>query len=235
MVAKSKKTCNKNEKQRENIADKDNCGNDGNTAGNGENCQNRNEQFWFWVVAAIVSGSASAFERRRQFLLTQPPQIFCQSGNNMDVYKNVILQSLMSASFLRSPRPTLFLGTRAFMNSTWAYLKRAPKTNTTIAKKYREIMKMSHDNANIAIDWEFPRNDNNNNNDDSKSHHSLVKPVVLIVHGINTDASFGYIRSLMSSCSSNGWIAAGMNLRGYGNIDITTPRLANMAFTNDLR
>ena len=196
---------------------------------NRDSRQNGNEHFWFWV-AATVFGSAYANEIRRQFLLTQPPQIFCQSGN-VRVHKNVILQSLMSASFLRSPRPTLFVGTRAFLNSAWAYLKRAPRIRNNAKQHHREIMIMSHDNASIAIDWEFP----SNNCHSSKLPHSLVKPVVLIVHGINTDASFGYIRSLMSACSDNGWIAAGMNLRGYGNIDITTPRLANMAFTNDLR
>jgi predicted alpha/beta-fold hydrolase len=54
-------------------------------------------------------------------------------------------------------------------------------------------------------------------------------PVVLILHGINNNASFGYVKSLMRTCTNRGWLAVGMNFRGCGGVPLATPRAYNGA------
>ena len=59
--------------------------------------------------------------------------------------------------------------------------------------------------------------------------------MILILHGINNDSSFGYMRSLQRTFANRGWNAAAMNFRGCGGVPMTTPRGYNAAFTGDLR
>jgi predicted alpha/beta-fold hydrolase len=62
-----------------------------------------------------------------------------------------------------------------------------------------------------------------------------LDPVVIVIHGINNDASFGYMQSLARSFTDRGWNAASMNMRGCGGIEMATPRAYNAAYTGDLR
>ena len=102
---------------------------------------------------------------------------------------------------------------------------------------------MSRDGAVIALDWEVPRVEvaavNTNVNANARRAYiengPISESIVLILHGVNTDSSFGYIRSVMNTCTQNGFIAVGMNARGCGGVSLATPRLANSAYTNDLR
>eukprot|EP00957_Ditylum_brightwellii_P151835 11561690-Ditylum_brightwellii.AAC.1 len=106
---------------------------------------------------------------------------------------------------------------------------------------------MAGDGAQIAIDWEIPSNlisphpsslhtrITKQERIQSVLYGPITSPVVLILHGINNDASFGYIRSLMRACTDRGWIAAGMNFRGMGGMKLHTPRGYNGAYTGDLR
>lgn len=108
---------------------------------------------------------------------------------------------------------------------------------------FREIMVMGSDGAEVAIDWELPDDYHDDSDNDKHEHYDLKtsiqkgpikRPVVLILHGINNDASFGYIRSIMRGCTNKGWISAGFNFRGCS-IPLKTPRGYNGAYTGDLR
>lgn len=175
-------------------------------------------------------------EIKLQNALTSLPTVYLQ-----DTEKNRQMQSLMSAVFLRYYKPSLFIGTRSSLNSFVAYAKPGP----ICPNRIREEIKMTRDGATIALDWEFPdgiaaagATTTNNIRDYIKgtsTYGPITESIVLILHGVNTDTSYGYMRSIMNSCTNNGWIAVGMNARGYGQIPVTTPRFANAAYTNDLR
>jgi len=123
---------------------------------------------------------------------------------------------------------------------------------------FREILTMGSDGAKLAIDWELPDsiippppappippNTNVDCHINMTIHthpleYSILNgpiqtPIVLILHGINNDTDFGYIRRLMRTCTDRGWIAAGMNFRGCGGVPLETPRLYTGAYTGDLR
>eukprot|EP00814_Leptocylindrus_danicus_P016814 CAMPEP_0116047948 /NCGR_PEP_ID=MMETSP0321-20121206/29253_1 /TAXON_ID=163516 /ORGANISM="Leptocylindrus danicus var. danicus, Strain B650" /LENGTH=367 /DNA_ID=CAMNT_0003530041 /DNA_START=104 /DNA_END=1205 /DNA_ORIENTATION=- len=96
---------------------------------------------------------------------------------------------------------------------------------------------MTSDGARIALDWDADGSSNNNFNEEQrqavKGPHGV--PVIILLHGINNSAEFGYIRSMMNSCTKRGWIAVGMNMRGCGGVHLATPRGYNGAYTGDLR
>jgi predicted alpha/beta-fold hydrolase len=140
----------------------------------------------------------------------------------------------------RDVKPSLFVGTRSIIASSAAYALHGPHDRHV---KFREVMTMT-DGATIALDWEFPHPKYNSSLDVRLSEHQLKanvkygpidQPVVIILHGINNDTSFGYMKSLMRSCSDKGWIACGMNFRGCGGVKLTTPRGYNAGYTGDLR
>jgi predicted alpha/beta-fold hydrolase len=124
-------------------------------------------------------------------------------------------------------------------------------------------MTMTQDGAQLALDWEVPRDiltdeeemqtdssgstssSDGDTQDDKQStierirriilNGPMSRPVVIILHGINNDASFGYMRNLQRSYVERGWVATCMNFRGCGGIKMTTPRGYNGAYTGDLR
>ena len=156
-----------------------------------------------------------------------------------------------SSILLRPIQPSLFVGTRSLFASTAAYLFGGPSTSTENFLRFREFFTMTQDGGTIAIDWELPAITENspevNQTDtaatlasdqsriDSVQSGPITQPVVLILHGINNDSSFGYVRSLMRACTKRGWLAAGMNFRGCGGVKLSTPRSYNGAFTGDIR
>jgi len=123
--------------------------------------------------------------------------------------------------------------------------------NNRQVNRVREVMKMGADGALIVLDWEIPLDNKpqqqhqqyqNNKQpsyiDDITSANSIDKPVILLVHGMNNDSSFGYIRSMMRTSTERGWIAVCMNLRGQDGlhqVKNTTPRGYNAGYTGDLR
>jgi len=162
----------------------------------------------------------------------------------------------------RPIRPSLFVGTRAGVSSAAAYLFGGPSAPTGNKKytKFHERMTMTQDGASVALDWELPpaedggadtvglseiekrqRKELAENAERRCVNEVLHGPienqvVVLILHGINNDSEFGYVRSLMRACTDRGWIACGMNFRGCGRSKPhTTPRSYNGAYTGDLR
>ncbi len=153
--------------------------------------------------------------------------------------------------FSRTVTPSLFIGTRGIVASTAAYALGKHHDDTNV-KRVREVMKMGADGALIVLDWEVPLDANNtaaNNNNTSQQTssmnniditkpNSITKPIILLLHGMNNDSTFGYIRSMMRTATNRGWIACCMNLRGQDGlhqVKNTTPRGYNAGYTGDLR
>jgi len=100
------------------------------------------------------------------------------------------------------------------------------------------------DGATVALDWEVPYPSYSSSIDIRQSEKQLQAnvlygpidlPVVIILHGINNDTGFGYMKNLMRSVADRGWIACGMNFRGCGGEALKTPRGYTAAYTGDLR
>ena len=187
-----------------------------------------NDKKWFrWAVASLASSFILANEKRIQRKLTKFPGVYHQ-----DTTKNKELVSLLSPVLLRKLRPSLFIGTSSILNTIYGALP----SRIYNSSRFREVVKVSFDGAEIGLDWEIPTS--YPMNDDIKA--LLLKgpiriPVVLVLHGLCNDTSNGYVRAIMHSCTEKGYIAVGMNSRGCGGIKLTTPRPHHAAYTNDLR
>lgn len=101
--------------------------------------------------------------------------------------------------------------------------------------RFREMMHMPLDGAVVAVEWELPCLEENPATDEERKQEilrgTIQQPVVLVLHGLNNHADFGYVRSMMRTCVERGWIAAGLNLRGCGGVNFKTPRGYNGAYT----
>lgn len=154
--------------------------------------------------------------------------------------------------FSRTVTPSLFIGTRGIVASTAAYALGSKQNDSDVkkVKRVREVMKMGADGALIVLDWEIPldatinidnntsKNNSSDNNIDITKPNSITKPIILLLHGMNNDSTFGYIRSMMRTATRRGWIAVCMNLRGQDGlhqVKNTTPRGYNAGYTGDLR
>ena len=150
----------------------------------------------------------------------------------------------------RKSTPSLFIGTRGLLSSAAAYVfpdinKSGGKATT---RRVREVMRMGADGALIVLDWEIPLltsspyNDNGGDDTtvvvDVTKPNGIDRPVVLILHGMNNDSTFGYVRSMMRTATERGWIAVCMNFRGQDGlheVKNNTPRGYNAGYTGDLR
>ena len=205
---------------------------------------------WSLLLCATLS-AVLAYEVRLQNSLTHPPVTFCQLGEGSfieRVYRKLRTETPdidgnnngTSNILSRSIQPSLFVGTRGLMSSTMAYLKGGP---SSASKKnyvrFREIFDMPQDGAQIAVDWEFTQNmkgeDEVLQSGIEWKRQKLRHPVVIILHGINNDSSFGYMKSLSRAFCNRGYISASANFRGCGGLKLTTPRGFNAAYTGDLR
>jgi predicted alpha/beta-fold hydrolase len=147
--------------------------------------------------------------------------------------------------FTRKVTPSLFIGTRGVISSAAAYA--FPDVNSSgkdTTRRVREVMTMGADGAMLVLDWEIPLSSPDNNDAltlttmDVTKPGSIDRPVVLILHGMNNDSTFGYVRSMMRTATERGWIAVCMNLRGQDGLHQlknNTPRGYNAGYTGDLR
>ena len=199
---------------------------------------------WITFLSSVTS-AILLHEIRLQRKLTCPPLVYTQNTKMMNKLREYLSHNPKATDgkgiLTRDIKPSLLVGTRGVLASTAAYALHGPPRERHL--HFREIMTMS-DGATIALDWEVPHPKY-----DSSVHvrlgDSQVKanvlygpidlPVVIIMHGINNDTGFGYMKSLMRSCADKGWIACGMNFRGCGGQKLTTPRGYNAAYTGDLR
>lgn len=188
---------------------------------------------------SLVSSLSSAIlfhELHLQKKLTEPPQIFYQDGHA----KKLILDERNTA-FSKEITPRLYIGTRSILASAMAYCHHGPpETRET----FQEVMTMGTDGSAITLDWELPTQTYTSSFDafqnlfDRKEkilNGPIIDPVVIILHGINNNSKFGYIRSLMRNCTSKGWIGCAVTFRGAGCVGLRTPRGYNAAYTGDLR
>ena len=199
-----------------------------------------------WALLALSAASAGLqHELRLQKELTAPPIVFCQEGGRsphnprMDRLYGRLTKggdSILS----RTVTPSLFVGTRGIASSAAAYaLGDGGRDDTKKrARRTREVMRMGADGALIVVDWEIPPAKEGEGEMDVTRPNGIDRPVVLLVHGMNNDSTFGYVRSMMRTATDRGWIAACMNMRGQDGlrqVKNATPRGYNAGFTGDLR
>lgn len=120
------------------------------------------------------------------------------------------------------------------MSSTAAFLLGGPAGSDRYLR-FREMIQMPLDGTLIAVDWELPFLEENPATDEERKNEILngkiEQPVTFILHGMNNDASFGYVRSMARTMVEHGFVAAAMNMRGCGGVDMKTPRSYNGAYT----
>ncbi len=199
---------------------------------------------WITLLSSI-SSAILWHEIRLQKKLTSPPLVFSQDTHDMKKLRDHLSHNPKSSDgkgiLTRNIKPSLLVGTRGVLASTAAYILHGPPRERHL--HFRETVTMG-DGATIALDWEIPHPRYYSTVDVRLSESQLKAnvlygpidlPVVIIMHGINNDTGFGYMKSLMRSCANKGWIACGMNFRGCGGQKLTTPRGYNAAYTGDLR
>ncbi|GKY96413.1 hypothetical protein MPSEU_000600800 [Mayamaea pseudoterrestris] len=221
-----------------------------------------------WAALLSLLGCVTVvYEIALQRRLTGPPTVYGQVGTKADSTSDSSLLSDIHSKLTASPdsilrrtiRPSLLIGTRGLLSSVAAYLARGPDAmlwslsgvsnmhlngSQLPSRSFRQVLTMTQDGAQIALDWELPEPESAPDRADALLNlqrqvmHGPITAcniVVLILHGINNDASFGYIRSLMRACTDRGWLACGFNFRGCGRQPLATPRNYTGAYTGDLR
>mmetsp|Transcript_42 Transcript_42/g.56 ORF Transcript_42/g.56 Transcript_42/m.56 type:complete len:664 (+) Transcript_42:164-2155(+) len=175
----------------------------------------------------------------------------------VDQKDSLLSESMLKGILTREIKPELFLGTRAMLASTAAYALPGPRRNDSCHFYFREVMKMGADGTEIDLDWEVPYAHSNHHGNKHNTkfsngsnleqflsidgikakiiHGPIDIPVIIILHGINNNASFGYIRSLSCTFAQRGWASCAMNFRGCGGKKLRSPRGYNAAYTGDLR
>lgn len=201
-----------------------------------------------WI--AFISSLSTAIlvhEIRLQTKLTCPPLVYAQKDSPViNEVKHQLAKRKQGNDFLtRDIKPSLLVGTRGVISSTAAYVLHGPSKRPAHLH-FREIVRM-HDGANIALDWEMAIPDQSSYSSSLNTRPTeqqlkanilygpIDKPVVIILHGINNDTGFGYMKSLMRSVADKGWIACGFNFRGCGGQKLSTPRGYSAAYTGDIR
>jgi predicted alpha/beta-fold hydrolase len=193
-----------------------------------------------WIaLISTLSAALLGYEVCLQRSLTAPPLVFGQvhtAGQMQDIYKQMTASA--NSILLRNIQPSLFVGTRGLVASTAAYLLHGP-SSTARHVRFREVLTMSQDGGRLALDWELPPDQQSEHTDEERKQQVMngpIKlPVVVILHGINNNANFGYVKSLMRTCTDRGWLAVGMNFRACGGVPLTTPRGYNASYTGDIR
>lgn len=209
------------------------------------------------ILLAVVASTIFGYEMQLQQELTAPPFVFLQRDNNnadessvvsvldnaqmQAIYK--ILTSSPNGILAQVVKPSLWVGTRGTLSSSFSLVAGTPHHSDDHVR-FREIVTMPIDGAQLALDWEAPSSIGNANNiddrnDDPQQHvlqyGPITKPVILILHGINNDSSAAYIRALQRTLTNRGHVAIGMNFRGCGGLELKTPRGYNGSYTGDLR
>lgn len=172
------------------------------------------------VTAAATAIAIAAESRHRQSLRHQPPLIFAQCPPN-DFH-------------IRHMNPSMFIGTHNAVASTVAFLHPGP-TNMPSAQ-FDEEHEMPHDAAIVHLHWYFPNEILKQEYlacRDRTNKTKLQTPVVLILHGINNHAAFGYMKNLAKTIVQDAaYIAVTVDFRGANSDSM---RLYTASFTNDLR
>lgn len=199
----------------------------------------------------------------RSFILNQrltEPSTLCDQGTSNNNQSKKSLSRIIKPSLLFTTSVGASLG---------AYIHRGP-SDPRHETSFREYFKIGSDGTILALDWEVPRILLNQQGYTLSSiQHMLLHgpiqlsiPIIFILHGINNDSSYGYIRSLQRLCTDRGWITCAMNFRGCGStnknhqtchrtstvgvveedqreqqrkVGLNSPRPYHAGYTNDLR
>lgn len=197
---------------------------------------------WTVLLSCFLTAGLG-YEIQLQNSLTQPPITFGQLPEGSDIMSIFEKMTRTPESILSRPiQPSLFVGTRGVLSSTAAYLLDGPPSKEEHLR-FRDVVHSTIDGAALGIDWEVPwKSDSTRVSQMTEIERKteivqgpILEPVVIILHGINNDSSFGYMKSLQRSFANRGWNAAALNFRGCGGVPMTTPRGYNGANTNDLR
>ena len=203
------------------------------------------------AVAAVLM-ACYLYEKRLQRKLTRPPVVLGQLPPGTQIHAIYSILSSTPESILRRPIiPSFGIGTRAQVSSTAAYLRGGTTNDKRQFLKFREVLTMTMDGAQIGIDWDIPllstkdgggAPSNKNVMESTRATRRaeiekgpIKQPVVIILHGINNHSRFGYIQSLQREIATRGWNACAMNFRGCGHVPMTTPRSYHAAYTGDIR
>jgi predicted alpha/beta-fold hydrolase len=195
------------------------------------------------LVSGSIIGSLTCFlmsELSLQKKLTCHPHVYSQFYDPND--KNCNIPSMMN----RKICPSLWIGTRPSLASTAAYalphLHHEQPHHIAIKERINSLPM----GGNCVLDWYLPSfyyrlsrsttsasgcNDNVRNYIKS----NITTPVVLILHGINNDGSFTYMKRLAYIITDQlQWIAVCMNFRGCDESLMNSPRGYNASYTGDL-
>lgn len=189
---------------------------------------------WTVLIATLLS-AILRYETQLQQTLTCPPLVFFQNDQDSSEVMRKIYEILSTKNGIlaRPVRPSLWVGTRGSIASTMALFAGKPHL-TKEHCRFREILTMALDGAQLALDWETTT-DIHENPEKYVLEGPITRPVILILHGINNDSNAGYIRALQRTMTDRGHVAVGMNFRGCGGVPLATPRGYNGAYTGDLR
>lgn len=192
--------------------------------------KNKNLGSWNAILISFVASMGLVRELSLQKHLTSPPHIFSQDGNKQ-----------MPEYFDRNICPSLFIGTRSKLASTAAYILPHHHEHTKVI--YETINTLSW-GGSCVLEWHLPQFYHRiyNSSTEEKSIRRVIEgnistPIVLLLHGINNSASFGYMKRLAQTITDKlQWIAIAMNFRGCSSKNkLTTPRGYNAGYTGDLR
>eukprot|EP00898_Chlorokybus_atmophyticus_P000433 jgi/Chlat1/1390/Chrsp12S02048 len=88
---------------------------------------------------------------------------------------------------------------------------------------YRRELMVHPDGGTSALDWAEP------------SQLAPTTPILIIVPGLSSSSVNNYVRYIVSAGISHGWRVAVLNHRGLGGVKLTSKKLYNAGFTDDLR
>lgn len=192
-----------------------------------------------FTTAATAAAAATALsllywrERQHQKRLCQAwPQVYTSSLKDNNDTTNVF-------TIRRPMRPFLWVGTRGIVSSTVSFLHPGPPSCPPVTAT--TVWKIPLDGGTVALHWYAPVDCPDApwqewGDRSSETTTKATTPVILLLHGLNNHAGFGYMRHLAKACVEQGWIAVALDFRGTtAKVTTTTPRLYTAAYTTDLR
>ncbi|KAL3689612.1 hypothetical protein R1sor_015921 [Riccia sorocarpa] len=93
--------------------------------------------------------------------------------------------------------------------------------------EYQRQLYITPDGGTIALDWVHPPSGQGTASDET--------PTIITVPGLTSDSRDHYMRHLVKGLSDCGWRVVVINHRGLGGVSITSDRLYNAGWTEDLR
>uniref|UniRef100_A0A7S1FL56 Serine aminopeptidase S33 domain-containing protein n=1 Tax=Corethron hystrix TaxID=216773 RepID=A0A7S1FL56_9STRA len=180
-------------------------------------------------AASLIFASYSTLRRRQDHMTSLPSVLAAPTLRNRSIL------SLLSNITSKALRPSIPVGTFASLNSAHGYFRAGPLPPENNTHSWREIVVNPHDREVLAVDWEMPHFSSASETESVHSGGIIRRSVVLLLHGLNNDSSFGYVRACSRAAADAGFVVASLNYRGCGGTKLQTVRGFNAGFTGDLR